>query len=205
MDTYSNFAELYANESDKNSFRISVCKRDASLAAIIAPHGGGIEPGTSEIVLAIAADDLSYALFEGTKIKENRTLHITSTNFDEPQCCNLIQKHNYIIAIHGESSNKKIIYLGGRDNNLGGYIKSSLEANGFIVTKHHNPNLQGKSNSNICNSGLSGMGVQLELSNGLRKTFFKSLTAEGRSKPAETVYDFSRAIREGLYAANIIN
>jgi phage replication-related protein YjqB (UPF0714/DUF867 family) len=52
--------------------------------AVIAPHGGGIEPGTSELATAIAGDDFSLYLFEGLKSAGNGELHITSTNFDEP-------------------------------------------------------------------------------------------------------------------------
>ena len=38
-----------------------------SLVAIIAPHGGKIEPGTSEIVRSIAAEDYNFCAFEGIK------------------------------------------------------------------------------------------------------------------------------------------
>jgi phage replication-related protein YjqB (UPF0714/DUF867 family) len=46
-DIYKNFADLAAHEKENTDFRIRlVTRRDA--AAIIAPHGGGIEPGTAE-------------------------------------------------------------------------------------------------------------------------------------------------------------
>lgn len=203
-DNYASFSELCSNESEGDDYCVVVRERESSSTIIIAPHGGGIEPATSEIALAIANNDLSSALFEGTKTKGNRILHIASTNFDYPKILNLVRKMPNVIAIHGEKSNNKIVYLGGADIRLGKFIRSSLEANGFSVEEHHKPELQGKSDKNICNRGKNGMGVQLEISSGLRKTFFNSLSAKGRGKPTDSLNVFSFAVREGLRSAGIL-
>jgi phage replication-related protein YjqB (UPF0714/DUF867 family) len=80
-------------------------KRDG-VAALIAPHGGGIEPGTSEVADAIAATDFSFYAFEGIKADGNRRdLHITSRRFDEPRCVDLVKASPQVISIHGEDSN----------------------------------------------------------------------------------------------------
>ncbi len=72
---------------------------------IVTPHGGGIEPGTTEIVRALAGADLSYYLFQGLKPNDNlAALHITSSNFDEPQCVALLRAAAMTVAVHGESS-----------------------------------------------------------------------------------------------------
>ncbi|MBU4013369.1 MAG: poly-gamma-glutamate hydrolase family protein [Proteobacteria bacterium] len=204
MDKYSNFAELQGAEREDKDYRVVICERETSSTVIIAPHGGGIEPGTSEIALGIAADDLSVALFKGTKTKGNGNLHITSTNFDEPKCIALVQTAQNVIAIHGEGSNNKIVCIGGADTKLGAFIRASLEANGFQVKEHHNSMLQGKSSNNICNRGIRRMGVQLELAAGLRETFFESLTAKGRGKPTENLCNFSHGVREGLRSAGAL-
>jgi phage replication-related protein YjqB (UPF0714/DUF867 family) len=56
------------------------------MVAIIAPHGGKIEPGTSEIAAAIAGDDYSLYRFQGLRDRPREELHITSAKFDEPTC-----------------------------------------------------------------------------------------------------------------------
>src|SRR5258705_12941810 len=62
-DKYRNFAELARNEVSGVDYRILV-RRGMAAFAIVAPHGGGIEPGTSEITLAVAVEDFSYYSFE---------------------------------------------------------------------------------------------------------------------------------------------
>jgi phage replication-related protein YjqB (UPF0714/DUF867 family) len=42
----------------------------------VAPHGGAIEPGTSEVAKQVADNDLSLFIFEGIKPKGNKRLHI---------------------------------------------------------------------------------------------------------------------------------
>jgi phage replication-related protein YjqB (UPF0714/DUF867 family) len=44
--------------------------------AILAPHGGGIEPGTSELAEAVAGEGLSFYAFEGLKRSGNAVLHV---------------------------------------------------------------------------------------------------------------------------------
>src|SRR5437868_14874222 len=100
-DKYSSFNELSRNEISGIDFSISV-RRARDLFAIVAPHGGGIEPGTSEIADAIAADTFSYYAFDALKASANSELHITSTRFDEPMCLNLISHSDVVITIHGE-------------------------------------------------------------------------------------------------------
>ena len=50
-----------------------------------------------------------------------------------------------------------------------GRFREALEANGFCVRRHPDPELQGREPNNICNRGTSGKGVQLELSRAIRK------------------------------------
>ena len=60
-DKYRNFDQLSRNESSGIDFRILV-RRARTAFAIVAPHGGGIEPGTSEIADSIAALEETAAI-----------------------------------------------------------------------------------------------------------------------------------------------
>ena len=58
-DKYSNFSELQARERKDIDFRITTYFHNPLTTAVVAPHGGAIEPGTSELALAIASIDLN--------------------------------------------------------------------------------------------------------------------------------------------------
>ena len=153
MDRYSNFEKLRAEQAEGRDFRVRVALRKEAMVASTAPHGGAIEPGTSELAIAIAGAQLSFAVFEGTKASRNRELHITSTNFDEPRCTEVVAGSRTAVAIHGESSQGATVFIGGADMKLRSHIKNALVEANFIVREHENPNLQGKSSLNICNRG----------------------------------------------------
>lgn len=201
MDVYHNFLELREYEREDIDFRIYIVKREGSSTVIVAPHGGAIEPGTSEVAKAVANNDFSLAIFEGIKPKNNKRLHITSTNFDEPRCAELVQESDTVVAIHGEANSGLSVFLGGRDDDLCEKLKKALERHGYAVKTHENPDLHGVAAENICNRGRHSAGVQLELSSGLRQTFFQSLTDKGRKKPTDELVRFAAAVREGLHTA----
>jgi phage replication-related protein YjqB (UPF0714/DUF867 family) len=203
MDAYETFAELMKAEHEGIDFCVSISRRNSS-TVIVSPHGGGIEPGTSEVAKEIAKNDLSLAIFEGRKSSGNARLHITSTNFDEPRCIGLVQNSNNVVIIHGERGAETVVFLGGLDRDLRGHLEVALEKHGYDVRIHKKPTLQGIAAANICNRGCRGVGVQLELSAGLRRTFFDSLTAEGRENPTDELETFAAAVREGLHAAGAL-
>lgn len=195
---YANFAQLKAAEREGVDFCVCVVSREGASTVVLAPHGGGIEPGTSEVAKAIAEDDLPFVTFEGRKPTGNACLHIRSTNFDEPRCLELVQGADNVLAIHGEGSEEPIVFLGGRDAKLGARIRAALEKDGYRVEVHEKPDLQGVAVTNVCNRGRRGAGVQLELSFGMRKMFFASLSAAGRKKPTLELAKFAAAVRKGL-------
>ena len=201
MDVYRNFAELSEAEREDIDFRIYAVKREGSSTVIVAPHGGAIEPGTSEVAKEVANNDLSLAVFEGLKPKDNKRLHITSTNFDEPRCVELVQESDTVVAIHGEGSAELSVFWGGKDDDLRAKLFAALERYGYTVKTHGNPELHGMASENICNRGRHGAGVQLELSSGLRGTFFRSLTDNGRKNHTDEIVRFAASVREGLHAA----
>lgn len=204
MDRYSNFKALKAEQTEGRDFRVRVAMREEATIAVIAPHGGAIEPGTSELAFAIAGEQLSFAIFDGTKAAQNRDLHITSTNFDEPRCTDVVARSRTAVAIHGENSQEATVFIGGADPMLRSHISNALEETGFTVREHENPDLQGVSRANICNRGSSKAGVQLELSHGLRSTLFESLNAAGRARQTEVFHRFVDAVRQGLSRAGLL-
>ena len=200
-DAYSSFAELCGVEREGADFRVHVVRRPLARIVVVAPHGGGIEPGTSEIARGIAGADLSLALFEGLKSGGNHRLHVTSTNFDEPRCLELIAESEHVLAIHGERGETPVVHIGGRDAELGARIGAELMRRGHVLGEHSAAALQGVDPRNLCNRGRTGAGVQLELSAGLRRTFFANLTASGRARPTPELERFVHAVRAGLLSA----
>ena len=196
-DRYRTFRELANCEAEDVDFRI-LLRRRGSRTAIIAPHGGDIEPGTSEIACAVAGGDLSLYAFEGLKPRHNLDLHITSRHFDEPRCLELIASAERIITVHGEAGDEDAVYLGGLDTATRAEIRRVLCARRFHVLPQDDPGLQGREPLNICNRGRSGAGVQLEIAHGLRRTLFASLDSAGRGRPTDRFGDFVAALREAL-------
>lgn len=165
---YRNFADLAAAQVRGRDYEITVRRRPRSPVAVIAPHGGGIENGTSEIATAIAADEHNLYLFEGTRPSRNFfALHLTSHLFDEPECLRLIAACATVIAIHGCAGAEPQVLLGGRDVALRDRLAAALDAQavGVATGGHRFPALQA---ANICNRGARRRGVQLELTTPLR-------------------------------------
>jgi len=101
-DRYANYTELSRNETENRDYRRVIVRNTLSNVAVIAPHGGLIEPGASEIARAIAGENFNLYLFEGIKPRRNfKDLHITSQHFDEPKCLGLLAECEIVIAIHG--------------------------------------------------------------------------------------------------------
>lgn len=168
-DWYASFSELSAREIENLDYQISVVNR-GSMVAVIAPHGGHIEPGTSELARAIAGEDLSTYIFSGLRPgRHHREMHITSTNFDEKRCVDLLSHTHTALGIHGRSDagDPETVFLGGRDFALGSRIAAELERGGF-KSKSDGHGLPGVEPRNVCNRGTASAGVQLEVPRTLR-------------------------------------
>lgn len=197
-DRYRNFADLAAHEKENLDFRIRSDERYGA-AVVIAPHGGGIEPGTSELAEAIADEDISFYSFEGLKKRGNGVLHITSSHFDEPKAVVLVNGAPTVVALHGElNCRDQVAFLGGLDKGLGKRAREELQAAGFVVRIHDDPHLQGVEKNNICNRGQTGRGVQLELSQPLRRACFTAFDRNGRKQRTEQGNKFVEAMRRAL-------
>jgi phage replication-related protein YjqB (UPF0714/DUF867 family) len=167
-DRYANFAEMSARERRGRDYDIVVREVAESSVAIVAPHAGAIERGTSEVAVTIAGADYNLYLFEGFGDDAYR-LHITSSHFDEPDCVALVGRCGVVVTIHGchYADRDETVYLGGRDAGLRDAIGAALRGAGFAARiDTRNP---GRHPLNICNRGSTGQGVQLEISRDLRR------------------------------------
>jgi phage replication-related protein YjqB (UPF0714/DUF867 family) len=169
-DTYNSFQELKIHEKEGVDFSIKVLKKKRSLAAaILAPHGGSIEPRTSRIATGIAGTKSRLYCFEGLKRGQKNRLHITSHHFDEPKCLKLIENCTTVVAVHGCDDIHGPICIGGLDKGLKDRLAARLVAAGFEVrVKGHK--FLGTDPENICNRGATGEGVQFELSKKFRNS-----------------------------------
>jgi phage replication-related protein YjqB (UPF0714/DUF867 family) len=178
LDKYGSFADLVAGgELEGTDFEVTVRERPGAAALIVAPHGGSIEIGTSELATLIAGADYSLFTFDGLKQRgRNRDLHITSHNFDHPRCVALAARHPLVLAVHGCKGESSQVYVGGLDDELTILLTGRLTAAGLPAASsgHRYP---GRNPLNICNRGARGAGVQLELTLDLRQSVARTMIA----------------------------
>ncbi|MGX0222427.1 phage replication-related protein YjqB (UPF0714/DUF867 family) [Staphylococcus haemolyticus] len=182
-DLYSSMIELQGKEND---WSIEMNTNKSNILSF-APHGGGIEAGSSELALLISQKlDCNYFTFKGKLPSDNVKLHVTSTHYDNPELLNLMRNVDYSISVHGYADNEYArTLIGGSNEELKEIIKCHLRSRGFDV-QDAPTHLAGTKLNNITNKTKTGLGVQLELSTKQRKSFFSN-------------DDFSRKIREDRY------
>jgi phage replication-related protein YjqB (UPF0714/DUF867 family) len=176
---YCSYAELARHEVQGRNYLIRADRRAHSPVLIVAPHGGMIEVGTSEIANSVAGGQYSLFSFEGLKANgANRDLHITSHQFDHPDCLAMAARSEIVLAVHG-CLGKSQIHVGGLDAELTARLARHLRAAGFDVDAA-SEKYPGRHPLNICNRGSREMGAQLEITYDLR-------TGESRSAIAGAV------------------
>jgi phage replication-related protein YjqB (UPF0714/DUF867 family) len=164
---------------------------------VMAIHGGGIEPGTSEIALAVAGyhpdtlvasvDDLGlhdFWLFEGLLPSGNGKLHVTASHYNEPIATELVQNARRCISLHGCSdtqANGKI-QIGGLDFELRDIVLEELTIAGIPAVITTNKMLRGESPDNIANKTKILGCAQLEMGTSYRSSLFGTNTQPQRKK-----------------------
>ena len=174
MDPYRHFGQLQQHEQEGRDYTI-LHRVGSSGILLMAPHGGGIEPGTGDIADAVADQHHSFYCFKGIKKQGNRVLHIASNRFDEPLAMTMIRAATRVVTIHGCRDVEPIVWVGGRDLRQGDSIIHSLQAARIPAQRCDRPGLRGLHPHNVCNRGRSSAGVQLEISFGLRHMLFTDL------------------------------
>ena len=187
-DQFESFETLAEVMVEGRDYQIVRNFPDGSLAAIVAPHGGKIEPHTSELARMIAEQCFAFYAFEGMLPSGNRNLHVTSHNFDEPIALDLVARVDVVVGIHGmqDRTDGVNVCLGGLDTDLIELLSDELEGVGInsMKTGHDFP---ARHPSNICNRGRSATGAQLEISSSMRKGLFRPAGKTERATFADCV------------------
>src|SRR5262245_8004180 len=133
-DKYASFDALRRGEREDVDYRIRIVRRESPVA-VIAPHGGWIEPETSLVAGTIAGNIHSLYCFEGLRDRPHGDLHVTSTNFDEPQCVELVSACDQVIAVHGKAGRDiQHVEVGGFDAVLRDTVCKKLADVGYAAT-----------------------------------------------------------------------
>ena len=182
---------------------------DVARTTIIAPHGGGIEPGTSELCLAVAGYHpaalpqtppagvtYDYWMFEGLRELGNAELHVTSTGCDDEIALSLCGGALHAVALHGfrpDPGDDTDVLVGGATKGVDGSLRQSMldalnEAGFKAVDANGDGELDGDDPLNIVNRTLDGQGAQLELSTPLRDAMFGENTRPRRKHTTTQVF-----------------
>ncbi|MFI5530905.1 poly-gamma-glutamate hydrolase family protein [Kitasatospora sp. NPDC051853] len=189
---------------------------------VIAPHGGGIEGGTSELCLAIAGyspagpTDTAPAgplhdfwMFEGLRSSGNSALHVTSTHFDDltgrAMCAgslNVVSLHGCTAAQAGLEAGAAAVLIGGLNATLRQYLAEEFAAAGIrAATATGDEEIAGVHPQNICNRSLLGAGAQLELTTELRAAMFapgKNTRLDRAANTLPLFWSFTAAVRTAI-------
>jgi len=150
---YRCYADLAMAQVEGSDFNVCVQRRPESAVAILAPHGGAIEAGTSEIARAVAGSEFNLYLFEGMRASGSyAALHLTSHCFDEPRCLALLSTCDHVVTIHGCRGNEPRALLGGLDLGLKRQISDAIAAIGIESHLCGHP-YRAVHPRNICNRG----------------------------------------------------
>jgi phage replication-related protein YjqB (UPF0714/DUF867 family) len=168
LSKYGSYAELARSETLGVDYRFRTLERAASEVLLIAPHGGLIEVGTSEIAELVAGEDFNLFVFEGLKPHgANRDLHITSHRFDHPVCLDLVARAGLVLSIHGCLGESRI-HIGGLDPMLCAALADCLARAGLPI-EPKSERYPGRHPQNVCNRGARRQGAQIEVTYDLRR------------------------------------
>jgi len=194
-DLYASYTALAAAETEGVSYeRRSVPVTGATWASI-AIHGGGIEQGSGEVARAVGAGLMNHYEFAGIKSSNNSDLHVTSTNFDEPIAQGIVTAAKRCLSLHGYTGTADLpeTSIGGLDTLMANRVANALTQAGFrVITAAQEIN--GSDPNNICNKTTITAGVQVEMSNALRASFFpggdlsRTMRDSGQRTKAFTAY-----------------
>jgi phage replication-related protein YjqB (UPF0714/DUF867 family) len=198
-DRYRCFHELGKHHVEGRDYEVRL-RQGTTGVAVVAIHGGRIEAGTYAIAAGVAGDEDGLYGFRGIKPEGNANLHLTSTRFDEPRALGLVQSSLLVFSIHGCVGESPRVFVGGRDRLLRETVANELERAGFVARESRSPGLGGTDRNNICNRGRTGRGVQLELSEGLRKELLTDPVDGRPHRPAARFSPFCGAVRRALAA-----
>jgi phage replication-related protein YjqB (UPF0714/DUF867 family) len=212
---YANYAALAAAEVEGVDYSRTTTTVPGATWAAIAIHGGGIEAGSGEMAQQVAAGLMTCYVFAGLQPSNNFDLHITSTDFDEPNAVAIVAASTRTLSFHGFIGDPAIAetQVGGLDTALRDRVIAALQGAGFSAVIASSE-IAGTDPTNICNENASSAGLQLEMSAALRASFFPggdtSRAMRESGARTETFYRYARAVRaaytgRGMVALTSVN
>lgn len=196
-DKYQSFTELSQFHTQGKDYEIETRKTNSRFA-IMAPHGGYIEHATRQIASAIADDKHNYYCFRAL-YDHAKDLHVTSNSFNEPIALDMCASVQTVITVHGAYGKAPHIYFGGKDLELKYYLIKNLNEMNYPAALDPSPTRQGLGETNICNLGKSFKGVQIEITQGFRKSLFDAPDYTNLNwQENERFHEFCTAIRQAL-------
>jgi phage replication-related protein YjqB (UPF0714/DUF867 family) len=196
MDRYNSMRELLDAVPPADNYTFHIDRRFHSAVKIFAPHGGCIEPCTSPVALALAAGQYDCFIFNGIRKKECfKTLHVTSSRYDEPQCAEMAAEAEIAVSVHGCNDVDVQLKIGGGNTEAATALTDFLRSRG-VNTARPEGDLLGVHHDNFINRAKRG-GIQLELSVGLRQRLFPSFPRSSQKDPLQ-FSSFVDAVREWL-------
>jgi phage replication-related protein YjqB (UPF0714/DUF867 family) len=228
LDAYASNTALYADPSLVEGVDYARRYRrhemfDDSLAqrypypstAVLAPHGGGIEVGTSELCLAVAGYHpgtlaatppvYDYWMFEGLRSSDNDQLHVTSAHCDDPVALSVCGGSRHALGLHGCTpaqvdlpAEARAVLVGGRDGAFKRYLLEELAGFGAVDAAGWE-SLNGSEPANIANRTLLGMGGQVEITTPLRAAMFTVNTrAQRKNTTTPLFWSFVDSVRRAI-------
>ena len=170
MAEYPNFAALSAAENEDKDFRVRIEDRKGSPIVIVAPHGGGIEPGTYKSPRRLRDATCHLLILPGSSRRATEFFTLPARTLTSRVVQRWLKRPT-TCSDHGEESEEPVVYLGGKDSESGGRVRKALATAGFTVKEHPNRQLQGLAKRNICNRNRSGAGSSLSSAGSPRKVF----------------------------------
>jgi phage replication-related protein YjqB (UPF0714/DUF867 family) len=121
---------------------------------------------------------------------------LPSRKFDEPVGVAISSHATTVVTIHGCRDRKAITYVGGRHHQLKGEMKQTLNLAGFWAVE--TMRFPGVNPKNLCNRNRLRMGIQLEISLGMRKLLFEDLARRLRHRTTPVFAVYVRALQRGI-------
>ncbi|WP_375434134.1 poly-gamma-glutamate hydrolase family protein [uncultured Hymenobacter sp.] len=188
---------------------------------IMAPHGGSIESGTTELALATAgftsdfngqpatSQTYDYFIFNGINPnKQNGKLHVTASHYDDPVATELASNSTISLSFHGCTDNQpnestgmgyKACLIGGLDKPFKELLEARLVGAGFNAYITSQEMLDGNLAKNIINKNKRNAGAQFELTSTFRESLY-GVNSRSKRKTSTNInfWLFVNAIREAI-------
>ena len=201
---------LQRNFVRDRDFRVAFGDANIEKCLLIAPHGGGIEPGTSEIMRAVVElGGWAWYEFAGYLRRGNKeALHIASTEFNEPTLLALLPQTEVAATFHGsDETDRPVVHVGGRwkfwRQATIEAINESFHAHGIraidATENGDTEHICGLHGSNITNRGRRAEGIQMEFSREARNLLFPpDASREARGRRSARLRPLARSIHLAL-------